>query len=81
MSRPTKPKQSPAQAVRSARTAAGLTQTALADLCGITQSALSQIERGEYPPNAELALRVAAATGTDPAAILPELPWSAARKS
>ncbi len=68
----------PAAAVRQARTAAGLTQTHLAELCGITQSALSQIERGVIPPNAELALRVAAATNTDPAAILPGLPWSAA---
>lgn len=86
MSRKAKPL-TPAEAVRTARQAAGLTQQQLAAACGCSPTKIRDVEQGLRPPTAELALRVAHATNTDPAAILPELaailpewPWSAARR-
>lgn len=38
-------------AIRTAREAAGLTQAALARLCGVDQPDVSKWERGEQPPS------------------------------
>lgn len=46
------------KAIRRARQAAGLTQTALARRCGTTQRWLSELENGKPRAELELALRV-----------------------
>jgi transcriptional regulator with XRE-family HTH domain len=48
-----------------ARTAAGMTQTELADKLGIAQKQLSRYERGEQTPSVEMAVRMADALGID----------------
>lgn len=45
--------------VRRAREAAGLTQQALAERCGVTRQAVNTLEAGRYVPSTALALRVA----------------------
>lgn len=45
--------------VRRAREAAGLTQQALADACGVTRQAVNTLEAGRYVPSTMLALRIA----------------------
>lgn len=52
--------------LRSARVARGLSQRAVAKVAGLTQSQLSQIERGLYPAvTIEMLARAAAAVGLD----------------
>jgi DNA-binding XRE family transcriptional regulator len=53
--------------VRSLRTAAGLSQSRLADLAGISMSYVSLIERGKHRPAAEIVDRLAAALGVETA--------------
>ena len=43
------------------RRAKSLSQAALADLCGTTQSAIARVERGRRPPRLDTLLRIATA--------------------
>jgi len=57
-------KRSPvANAVREARTAAGLTQVDLANRCGVTRQTIGLIEAGRYNPTVKLALLISRAVG------------------
>jgi putative molybdopterin biosynthesis protein len=49
--------------VRRRRLAVGLSQSALAERCGLTRQAVSAIEAGQYVPNTVVALRLARALG------------------
>lgn len=51
--------------LRRARIAAGLTQSQLAQMVGITQASLSEIERMACRPSADLAERLAKVLGPD----------------
>jgi transcriptional regulator with XRE-family HTH domain len=48
-----------AAAVTAQRRARELSQHALADLCGTTQSAIARLERGARPPRLDTLLRIA----------------------
>ena len=50
-----------AERVVEQRTARGLSQRELADLCGTTQSAIARLERGLRPPRIDTLLTIAAA--------------------
>lgn len=54
----------PAQALADARNAAGLSQTALAELAGVTKLTVLRIEKGERRPSVDIALALAAALDT-----------------
>lgn len=56
----------PASVLRQARRRAGLTQAELARRGGITQPVLSQYERGQREPGAEIFLRLLACAGVRP---------------
>ena len=57
--------------VRQAREAAGLTQSRLEDLAGLTPTTVTRLERGEHDiPAAELA-DIAHALGVDPGSLFP----------
>lgn len=49
--------------IRAARTAAGLTQTALADMLGVTQKDISRWENGVREPSATWIKKLAEALG------------------
>ena len=53
------------QRLRQLREGAGLSQTALAEKCGLTGNTVARIERGEHSPNWETALVIAEALGVD----------------
>jgi predicted transcriptional regulator len=48
-----------ADRVTEQRTAKGLSQRELAELCGTTQSAIARLERGGRPPRIDTLLRIA----------------------
>jgi ribosome-binding protein aMBF1 (putative translation factor) len=48
-----------ADRVAEQRTARGLSQRELAELCGTTQSAIARLERGGRPPRIDTLLRIA----------------------
>ena len=50
-----------ADRVSERRTAMGLSQRQLAELCGTTQSAIARLERGGRPPRIDTLLRIAEA--------------------
>ena len=50
--------------VRAARTAAGLTQAALATAVGVSRQTVVAVEAGDYAPSVYLALAVAARLGS-----------------
>ena len=50
-----------ADRVAERRTAMGMSQRELADLCGTTQSAIARLERGGRPPRIDTLLRIAEA--------------------
>jgi predicted transcriptional regulator len=50
-----------ADKVAEQRTAKGLSQRELAELCGTTQSAIARLERGGRPPRIDTLLRIAEA--------------------
>jgi transcriptional regulator with XRE-family HTH domain len=54
------------------RTDAGLSQTALADRVGVSQSAISQMEGGERKPSFDMVRVVAKALGVKPSYLLGE---------
>lgn len=56
--------------LRKLRTEADLNQAELADRAGITQSAVSQIEKGERAPSFDVLRRLAAALGVSTAELL-----------
>ncbi len=51
-------------AVRAARTAAGLTQAGLAELVGVSRQTVVAVEAGDYAPSVFLALALARHLGT-----------------
>src|SRR5262245_8522020 len=53
-----------------ARTSAGLTQTALADAIGTTQSVISRWERGADAPRVDTLVRILRACGYEPDLVL-----------
>ena len=55
--------------VAEARRRAGLSQSGLADLCGVAQQTVSKIERGRMVPLDKLKLRLAEELGTSPAVL------------
>ena len=61
-----KPEFALVRAVIRARTNAGLTQAALAERMGTTQSVVARIESGRRMPNMATILKIAEATGTMP---------------
>lgn len=52
--------------LRESRTKAGMTQTALAERLGVTQSTVNRWEGGRHDPSRETALQIADALGVDP---------------
>jgi len=60
-------------AIRAARLAAGLSVTALAERCGISQPHLSQLEAGKSLPSISTLYKLAAALGVSPQGLLPDL--------
>ena len=54
-----------ADRVSERRTAMGLSQRQLAELCGTTQSAIARLERGGRPPRIDTLLRIAEALDCD----------------
>lgn len=62
MSRPPKDDTSPvANRIEQARSALGLSRGELADLVGVHYQTMGYLERGEYNPSLELALKIARA--------------------
>ena len=45
--------------IKLARTAKGLSQQELADLCGVTRQTIGLIEKGKYNPTLNLCIRIA----------------------
>jgi len=60
--------------IRQAREISGLTQTKLAELIGITQAALAQIEAGAYTPSNDTVTQIALQTGFDASFLSKEEP-------
>ncbi len=60
--------------VRSARTAAGLTQAELATAVGVTRQTVVAVEAGDYAPSVYLALAIAARLGSTVEALFDESP-------
>ncbi|WP_169736844.1 helix-turn-helix domain-containing protein [Pseudonocardia spinosispora] len=59
--------------VRSIRSSAGLTMSALAQRAGVTQPYVSQLERGAIAPSLATLYRLGAALGVPPTALLPSV--------
>lgn len=53
------------QNVERGRHVLGMTQSALAEACDVTQQTISSIERGEYAPRDRLKVRIATALHQD----------------
>ena len=51
--------------IRQHRTARGLTQKQLADICGVTRTHITNIETGEFSPSVEVAKKIGQALGFD----------------
>ena len=51
-------------AVAARREALGMTQSALAERCGVRRETIVNLERGRYNPSLKLALRICAALGS-----------------
>lgn len=64
------------QKVGARRRYLGFSQQQLADLCGISQQAVSKIEAGEMIPLDRLKVTIAAKLGTTPADIFPWPPMA-----
>jgi len=64
------------QNVRDRRQALGLSQDQLADLCGVTQSAISKIESGAMIPLDRLKVTISAKLGTTPTDLFPWPPMA-----
>ena len=62
-----------AEAVRSARELAGLSQGELAKRVGSTQSRISKVEKADASVSADLMLKALFGTGAKPASIMPRL--------
>jgi len=62
--------------VRERRQSLGLSQDQLADLCGVTQSAISKIEGGTMIPLDRLKVTISAKLGTTPADLFPWPPMA-----
>jgi transcriptional regulator with XRE-family HTH domain len=70
----TAPKQTtPGERVRMARTAAGLSQSQLAEAAGMHSITICNIETCRYPLSLRSALRIARVTGVAPGTLLDEL--------
>ncbi len=64
MSRPSKDETSPvANRIEQARAGLGLSRGELADLVGVHYQTMGYLERGEYNPSLELALKICRALG------------------
>lgn len=59
-------------AIRAARLAAGLSMTALAERCGVSQPYLSQLENGKGSPSINTLYKLANALGVSPQDLLPD---------
>jgi transcriptional regulator with XRE-family HTH domain len=59
-------------AIRAARLAAGLSITALAEQCGVSQPYLSQLEHGKGSPSINTLYKIANALGVSPQDLLPD---------
>jgi transcriptional regulator with XRE-family HTH domain len=59
-------------AIRAARLASGLSMTALAEQCGVSQPYLSQLEHGKGSPSINTLYRIANALGVSPQDLLPD---------
>jgi transcriptional regulator with XRE-family HTH domain len=64
-----------AEALYTARTAAGLTQEELAHRSGLDRSTVSQSELGKASPQVETLIRLAGGLGMDPSDLLPKARW------
>ncbi len=51
-------------AVAARRETLGMTQSALAERCGVRRETIVNLERGRYNPSLKLALRICAALGS-----------------
>ena len=51
-------------AVAARRETLGMTQSALAERCGVRRETILNLERGRYNPSLKLALRICAALGS-----------------
>lgn len=67
------PRTTPGERVRLARTAAGLSQSRLAEATGMHSITICNIETCRYPLSLRAALRIAGATGVAPGTLLAEL--------
>lgn len=61
--------------LRAAREKAGLTQEALADLCGLHRTVISPLERGEHMPRLDTLLRLSGALGVEPCSLVSDYRW------
>jgi transcriptional regulator with XRE-family HTH domain len=61
--------------LRQAREGAGLTQEALADLSGISRTAISPLERGQHMPRLDTLIKLAGALGTEPCELIADYRW------
>ena len=51
--------------IRQHRTARGLTQKQLADICGVTRTHITNLETGEFSPSVGVAKKIGQALGFD----------------
>ena len=51
--------------IRQHRTARGLTQKQLADICGVTRTHITNIETGKFSPSVDIAKKIGQALGFD----------------
>lgn len=58
--------------IRAARTLRRMSQAALAEILGVTQSAVCRMEQSEFPPALDMIERVARALEVPPASLLPD---------
>ena len=61
--------------LRKARQASGLSQEALADLSGMTRTAISPLERGDHMPRLDTVIKLAGALGKEPCELIADYRW------
>ena len=52
-------------AIRQHRTARGMTQKQLADICGVTRTHITNLETGKFSPSVDIAKKIGQALGFD----------------
>ena len=51
--------------IRQHRTARGMTQKQLADICGVTRTHITNLETGKFSPSVDIAKKIGQALGFD----------------